>query len=408
MDMQLGRKIEKMDESFFRNMINVANKIYAKGVKSGESLKNAEPTIENFKKFLKTAKEINLLWLLAASYFVETTEEKLRETVINENFPAERVMEILPQVVTPTYYRYQELFKIKKEIGNKSFAEIKKDKKLNKKFEEHVRKYLWVEIFNFAGRPLTLDILYEQVKHMQDVIHDSALKPANLLSKELKFRAKCMSDCGYIKQAGAEYFSIFSEKVLYFLNKVAKKIGISYDEFLCLSTKEVEMALVNELHSKELKARAKKRKNMNDWILYSVEDGEVVFCDEPSDITILKDILIPKADKNLKEIKGDIGNIGKYTGHVRIVMNAEEFHKMKAGDVLVSTMTTPDFVVLMQKSGAIITDLGGILSHASIVSREINKPCVIGTRFATQILKDGDLVEVDADKGIVRIIERKK
>ena len=68
-------------------------------------------------------------------------------------------------------------------------------------------------------------------------------------------------------------------------------------------------------------------------------------------------------------------------------------------------MTTPDFIVLMQKSGAIVTDIGGLLCHAAIVSRELQKPCVIGTKFATQLLKDDMQVEVDADKGVVRIIE---
>ena len=62
----------------------------------------------------------------------------------------------------------------------------------------------------------------------------------------------------------------------------------------------------------------------------------------------------------------------------------------------------------MQKAGGIITDEGGITCHAAIVSRELGKPCIIGTKIATQILHDGDLVEVDADKGVVRIIERVK
>jgi pyruvate,water dikinase len=60
----------------------------------------------------------------------------------------------------------------------------------------------------------------------------------------------------------------------------------------------------------------------------------------------------------------------------------------------------------MHKAKAIITDEGGITCHAAIVSRELNKPCIIGTRFATQILKDGDLVVVDAEKGIVKIIKK--
>jgi pyruvate, water dikinase len=61
----------------------------------------------------------------------------------------------------------------------------------------------------------------------------------------------------------------------------------------------------------------------------------------------------------------------------------------------------------MKKASAIITDEGGITSHAAIVSREMKKPCVIGTKIATKILKDGDLVEVDADRGIVNILKKK-
>ena len=68
-------------------------------------------------------------------------------------------------------------------------------------------------------------------------------------------------------------------------------------------------------------------------------------------------------------------------------------------------MTTPDFVPLMQKSAAIVTDIGGLLSHAAIVSREFNIPCIVGTQYATKVFKDGDMVEVDADKGVVRKIQ---
>jgi pyruvate,water dikinase len=68
-------------------------------------------------------------------------------------------------------------------------------------------------------------------------------------------------------------------------------------------------------------------------------------------------------------------------------------------------MTTPDFVPAMRKAVAIITDEGGITCHAAIVSRELGKPCIIGTKIATKALKDGDVVEVDADNGVVRIIK---
>ncbi|MFC1612894.1 PEP-utilizing enzyme [Patescibacteria group bacterium] len=74
--------------------------------------------------------------------------------------------------------------------------------------------------------------------------------------------------------------------------------------------------------------------------------------------------------------------------------------------MLVSHMTNPGIVPAMKQAVAIITDMGGITCHAAIVSRELKKPCIIGTKIATQVLKDGDMVEVDADKGIVRILKR--
>ena len=69
-------------------------------------------------------------------------------------------------------------------------------------------------------------------------------------------------------------------------------------------------------------------------------------------------------------------------------------------------MTRPEFVPLLKQASAIITDEGGITSHAAIVSRELKIPCIIGTKVATKVLKDGDKVEVNANHGVVRIIEQ--
>ncbi|HYF29296.1 MAG TPA: PEP-utilizing enzyme, partial [Candidatus Paceibacterota bacterium] len=88
----------------------------------------------------------------------------------------------------------------------------------------------------------------------------------------------------------------------------------------------------------------------------------------------------------------------------RIIRSPQDAHKINLGDILIATMSTPDFLPAMQKAAAFVTDIGGITSHAAIVAREMKKPCIIGTKNATKILKDGDLVEVDADQGIVRAI----
>lgn len=92
---------------------------------------------------------------------------------------------------------------------------------------------------------------------------------------------------------------------------------------------------------------------------------------------------------------------GVGTGVVKIVKNLEELEKIKKGDVLVTEMTNPDMVVSMQKAAAIVTDEGGITSHAAIVSREMGIPCVVGTGEATKTLQEGTFITVDGNAGKV-------
>lgn len=397
----ISKKILSKDTAFFENMIKVADETYLLAKKSGEALQDLKPTAENFQKFLDAAKRINFLWLLGASHFHEAAEKELQDAVVTESFPAEKVMDIIPPIVSPLFERHKELVELKKEAGSKSLDEIKKDKKLYAKFQNQVEKYPWIEIFNFIGEPLTVERLYEQVTHIET--HDA--KHAKIsISPELEWRADCMNKCGYVKQAGAEYFSIFSERALPFLANVAKELGLTYREFMMFSVTEVKQALKGEITHDELKSKISTRKNGYSYAFIALEGEKVVFTENPGDMAILKK-MIPITDKDTRELKGAVGNPGKYLGPARVIMNTDDFHKMQTGDVLVTTMTTPDFVILMQKAGAIVTDIGGLLCHAAIISREINKPCVIGTRFATQVFKDGDTLEVDAEKGIVRIIK---
>jgi len=92
---------------------------------------------------------------------------------------------------------------------------------------------------------------------------------------------------------------------------------------------------------------------------------------------------------------------GQASGKVKIIMNTKEISKFEKGDVLVTDMTTPDWVPIMKIAAAIITNAGGKTCHAAIVSRELGVPCVVGTLNATNILKDGEVVTVDGQKGLV-------
>ena len=99
-------------------------------------------------------------------------------------------------------------------------------------------------------------------------------------------------------------------------------------------------------------------------------------------------------------------SVGKVTGKVVKVRSATEIYRVQKGDILVAVMTRPDYVVAMKKAAAIVTNEGGITSHAAIVSRELGIPCIICTKIATEVLRDGDLVEVNANHGWVRKLNK--
>lgn len=99
--------------------------------------------------------------------------------------------------------------------------------------------------------------------------------------------------------------------------------------------------------------------------------------------------------------RGLAASPGVAAGTARILAGIEEADRFRRGDILVTRMTAPDWVPLMRQAAAIVTDEGGMTAHAAIVSREIGVPCIVGTRAATKVIRDGEQVTVDAREGVV-------
>ncbi|MEY2664683.1 MAG: hypothetical protein RIT04_491 [Candidatus Parcubacteria bacterium] len=109
-------------------------------------------------------------------------------------------------------------------------------------------------------------------------------------------------------------------------------------------------------------------------------------------------------NSTVREYKGRIACKGKVTGKVAIVKSHADFKKLQQGNILVVVNTSPDYVPIMQKAAAIVAEEGGLTAHVSVISREFGIPCIVGISHITDFLKDGDIVEVDADKGIVKVL----
>lgn len=179
------------------------------------------------------------------------------------------------------------------------------------------------------------------------------------------------------------------------LRLIDQQCALGEEGHLWLSGEEIVNALRGNPPSPDLVSQRKVKHGMiklNGTVSY-------VFGEELE--TLLKQ-LIEQDIAPGTELNGSIACKGIARGRVKIVVLPEDISKIEAGDIMVAPETSPDFLVGMKRAAAVITEVGGITSHAAIVSRELGVPCIIGVKQATRVLKDGDLVEVDAEKGVIR------
>jgi phosphohistidine swiveling domain-containing protein len=112
---------------------------------------------------------------------------------------------------------------------------------------------------------------------------------------------------------------------------------------------------------------------------------------------------VEKKFVNKKKIQGVCASPGIVKGECKVVLNKNDMHKISEGDIMVAIGTDFDLMDAIQRSCAVITEEGGLLSHASVVCREMGKPCCIGVENATQILKDGTIINLNATNGEIII-----
>jgi len=112
--------------------------------------------------------------------------------------------------------------------------------------------------------------------------------------------------------------------------------------------------------------------------------------------------------RKIKKIEGTPAFQGNAQGKVRVILDEAEARQLQKGEILVAKMISAKFAFVLNRAKAIVADQGGMLCHTAMLSREFGIPCVIATRVATKVLKDGDLVKVNANKGIVKILKKAK
>jgi phosphoenolpyruvate synthase/pyruvate phosphate dikinase len=225
-----------------------------------------------------------------------------------------------------------------------------------------------------------------------------ACRELKLNKKEIKV-FELIKWLGYFKWAREYEFQEACFGIKRFQDELGKRFGLKTIETKYLFSEDFKTLNIDQL-KKLARARIK-----DSLFIYSKEGGVFLTGKEAREKFAELEFVEEKINKDTKEIKGSIAQPGKARGKVKIINFPKDMTKMSKGDILVSISTNPGIVSAMKKAAAIITDEGGITCHAAIVSRELKIPCVVGTKFATKILKNGDLVEVDADNGVVRILK---
>ncbi|MFA7286580.1 MAG: PEP/pyruvate-binding domain-containing protein [Patescibacteria group bacterium] len=203
---------------------------------------------------------------------------------------------------------------------------------------------------------------------------------------------------------GAEYL------FLPLFQEIAKRAGVSVEDLFMGYKIEDIIELLQNRNYLDNRTIAERK----EIYAIAIEEGKMRFYEKDEAQDIFYSIIgSQKTSINSSDtIRGVIANTGKAEGRVKVIVVEDlktliaDMDRFEKGDIMVTTMTQPTMVSLARKAAAIVTDEGGITSHAAILARECNIPCIVGTKMATQILKDGDIVEVDAEIGVVTIIER--
>lgn len=283
----------------------------------------------------------------------------------------------LVETNTPWDFDYY-LARLKKDIKKDTQKEI--DELVNKKVKLKQKKQRLIEQYGLSKEIQNICNNLAEIGLVRLAIRFAWTKAAYVVNNVLEEILE--------KSASPELGqgAIFQYRLDELINALEKKIF--------LSPKEIEKRKVAYMYFSE--------DSINDY-------GDKIHFYSGEEAIQKKGELIREEVSDAREIKGVVACKGIVTGRVVLFTWIEEelsrkMEEMKPGDVLVAGQTRPFLMPAIRKAGAIITDEGGITCHAAIVSRELNIPCIIGTKIATKVLKDGDVVEVDAEKGIVKII----
>jgi len=390
---KLIEKVERLGVEF----IEFTKKIH----KSDLSKKSDDELKELYKKYANDYKEIY------STYFVIITLENslidylknyLNGMILDEEAKS-RYLSILTTSTKAMFSKEEERELLK-------IALVDDKEELCKRIKEHTEKYFWLTrdyedpISTEEDFLKRLDNVVKEgnVKEKLEKLNEFYKKEEKIkdIEKELKIDVfhsrlfEMMRDGIYLKELRKKLVS----KSLHHMDNLLIEIGKRKN----LDIKQVRHLMVEELDEEEYNDVLDSRIALS---AFFVKNGDTsVFHGEEAQK--LKNEIIKMPD-DIKELKGLAVSPGKAKGPARIVFDPEDIAKVKPGDIMVTVQAVPSFTPAIKIAAALIADGGtGITSHPATLAREAGIPCITGVKIGTEVLKDGDIVEVDAESGIVK------
>ena len=323
-------------------------------------------------------------------------ENELREYIKNE-LELAAAMETLTTPEKISFYQEEEL-----------------DLAQTSDVKAHAQKYFWIgngyggvhtlDVDYFAKRKKELPLSFK--KEVQERLTEIKKKKSEV-SKKYRLSPHVIEMCNTFVN-GIEWQDQRKKMILIYvhykelmLSEASRRLHIPEDDLRNFGTAEIFEMLHGKLPSQKM---IKDRRVA--FAAAMVPNKELKMLNSKTALTYWKTYLEKQIDSSTKELRGIVVSSSAKPIRARVKIlrdphNADSFDK---GDILVAPMTTPEYIFAMKKASAIITDTGGLMSHAAITSRELGVPCIVGTKYSTSWLKDGDLVEVDTNQGVVRKI----
>lgn len=287
---------------------------------------------------------------------------------------------------------------------------------INELITAHWHKYRWIP-FDYDGPAWDMSDIHIRIKKaINNKINPLAqIKTWEQEQKEIKQQQKQIireiklgrdKKYSYLFELARElmYLKNYRKDVLYLsyyrldklIQEISRRLSLSPTQVKHILPDEMEKALIeNKFSVSELDKR----------IRYSViaynKSGSKLYTGAEAKKIIAQRVKIEKKIARANKIEGETACPGQARGAAKLICTVDDLSKMESGDILVSPATNPNLLPAMKKAGAIITDKGGITSHAAIISRELKIPCITGTKIATKALKDGDKIKVNADQGMI-------